>query len=147
MNEIPVVTAVNDRGGNDTICEGRSITMVAGIVDGGVEGGEVYTWYRNGEVIENFHDYILVDAPVAIDNEPTSYVYAVKVQQSASGCESEIFTFEDAVVVFPNPTLQIATQPIVCDAVAGTGNGAEPRVAAECGHTPAVCLLRHHFPT
>ena len=122
VNEIPVVTAVNDLGGNDTICEGRSITMVAGIVDGGVEGGEVYTWYRNGEVIENFHDYILVDAPVAIDNEPTSYVYAVKVQQSASGCESEIFTFEDAVVVFPNPTLQIATQPIVCEAVAGVDN-------------------------
>ena len=80
----------------------------------GVDGGEVYTWYRNGEVIENSNEYILVDAPVAIDNEPTSYVYAVKVQQSASGCESEVFTFDHAVVVYPNPSIALVTDPIVC---------------------------------
>ena len=114
VNDIPVVTAVNDLGGNDTICEGRTVTMVADIISGGVDGGEVYTWYRNGEVIENSNEYILVDAPVAIDNEPTSYVYAVKVQQSASGCESEVFTFDHAVVVYPNPSIALVTDPIVC---------------------------------
>ena len=34
----------------------------------------------------------------------------------------------------------------VCDVVAGTGTGAEPRVADECGHAAVIYLLRHHLP-
>ena len=112
VNAIPVVTAMNDLSGVDTICEGRTVKMTATTI-GGVAGGEVYTWYRNGEIIENVTTNVLVDAPTSVDNEPAQYVYSVKVRQAASGCESETFTFAP-IVVNPNPTIELVTDPIVC---------------------------------
>ena len=114
VNEIPVVEAEYLDLDVSSICEGRSFNIMAGVTNGGVTGGEVYTWYRNGQVIEGFHGNILNEAPVAIDGEPTVYTYAVKVQQSASGCESELFTLIPSVTVNPNPTIELVTDPIVC---------------------------------
>ena len=56
---------------------------------------------------------MFVDAPTAVDNEPAQYVYSVKVRQSASGCESEVY-FIDTITVNPNPSLELVTDPIVC---------------------------------
>ena len=112
VNPIPVVTAVNDLNGEQSICEGRTVTMQA-TTTGGVTGGEYYTWYRNGEEILDIHSNVFVDAPTAVDNEPAQYVYSVKVRQSASGCESEVY-FIDTITVNPNPSLELVTDPIVC---------------------------------
>ena len=113
VNDIPEVHAEFVDLDATSICEGRSFTIGANVVNGGVAGGEVYTWYRNGVVMEGFHQDHITDAPVAIDGEPTDYVYAVTVKQAASGCESELFTL-DTITVNPNPTLELVTDPIVC---------------------------------
>ena len=119
VNPIPVVEAMFITPDQTTVCEGQTVTIMAGVVDGGVEGGEIYTWYRNGEVIEGFHESVLTDNPVAVDGEPTIYHYAVSVKQSASGCESLIYDQLDDITVNPNPVVELVTDPIVCDT---TGN-------------------------
>ena len=132
VNEIPEVEAMYLDLDATTICEGRSFNILAGVVNGGVTGGEIYTWYRNGQVIDGFHGEILNEAPVAIDGEPTVYTYAVSVKQSASGCESEIYTIIPNITVNPNPTVELVTDPIVCaegvDNVVLTAN-VDPEVA------------------
>ncbi len=115
VNDIPVIDSVtNDLAdANDTICEGRFVTLTAHM-HGGVPGGEVYTWYRNGAVIPEAHDSIYVETPEAVNGDITTYHYAVSVRQTAAGCESD--TTQAAVVtVFPNPVLTLVTDPIVCD--------------------------------
>ena len=115
VDSIPVIDSVtNDlAAANDTICEGRFVTLTAH-VHGGVRGGEVYTWYRNGAVIPTAHDSIYVETPEALNGDVTTYHYAVSVKQTAAGCESD--TTQAAVVtVFPNPVLRLVTDPIVCD--------------------------------
>ena len=111
----PIIDSVtNDLAeANDTICEGRYVTLTAHM-HGGVQGGEVYTWYRNGAVIPEAHDSIYVETPQAMNGDVTTYNYAVKVTQTASGCESDT-THAATVTVFPNPVLRLVTDPIVCD--------------------------------
>ena len=109
---IPEVSAVNDLNGVRTICEGRDVTMNA-TTTGGVAGGEVYTWYRNGELVQDVNSSIFVDSPVALNGQPTQYIYTVKVKQAASGCESNIFVI-DTITVNPTPVVELVTDPIVC---------------------------------
>ena len=115
VDSIPVIDSVtNDlAAANDTICEGRFVTLTAH-VHGGVRGGEVYTWYRNGAVIPTAHDSIYVETPEALNGDVTTYHYAVSVKQTAAGCESDT-TNAAIVTVFPNPVLRLVTDPIVCD--------------------------------
>ncbi len=108
----PTLTIDNDLPASKTLCDGRSVTFHAHVA-GGVTGGEVYTWYRNGEVIPNAVDSIFTETPHAISDYPTIYVYEVSVKQTASGCESTVY-FADSVTVNPNPTLAIEADPIVC---------------------------------
>ena len=110
----PTLTIDNDLPASKTLCDGRSVTFHAHVA-GGVTGGEVYTWYRNGEVIPNAVDSIFTETPHAISDYPTIYVYEVSVKQTAAGCESTVY-FADSVTVNPNPTLAIETDPIVCRA-------------------------------
>ena len=108
----PTITVANDLPASKTLCDGRSVTFVA-TVHGGVTGGEIFTWYRNGEVIPNAIGSIFTETPHAISDYPTVYVYEVSVKQTANGCES-IVTLADTVTVVPNPTVVIETDPIVC---------------------------------
>ena len=120
VNPIPQVTAEYRQLDVTSICDGRMVKIAAGVVPNtGIAGGEVYTWYRNGEVINGFNGDTLVDFPMSVDNEPAVYTYAVSVKQSASGCESQIFTLTPSITVNPNPALELTTDPIVCDT---TGN-------------------------
>ena len=112
VNADPTLTIDNDLPASKTLCDGRSVTFHAHVA-GGVTGGEVYTWYRNGEVIPNAVDSIFTETPHAISDYPTIYVYEVSVKQTAAGCESTVY-FADSVTVNPNPTLAIETDPIVC---------------------------------
>ena len=114
---IPQVTVTNDLDNEDNhnvtdICEGRSVTFQA-TTWGGVEGEAVYTWYRNGELIENVTGDIYVDAPLTVEGVPTTYIYSVIVNQGFSGCESEL-TYFDTITVNPNPSIQLVTDPIIC---------------------------------
>ena len=117
INGIPQVTVHNDLDTEENpnvteICEGRSIKFDATTV-GGIEGEAIYTWYRNGELVENVTGDIYVDAPLAVDGYPTTYIYSVVVNQGFSGCESEL-TFFDTITVNPNPAIQLVSDPIIC---------------------------------
>lgn len=117
ISGIPQVTVHNDldtpENPNVTeICEGRSIKFDA-YTEGGIEGEAIYTWYRNGELVENVTGDIYVDAPLAVDGYPTTYIYSVIVNQGFSGCESEL-TFFDTITVNPNPAIQLVSDPIIC---------------------------------
>lgn len=113
VNADPVIASVtNDLPESKVLCDGRSVTFHA-TTNGGVTGGEVYTWYRNGEVIAGANGATLTETPHAISDYPTTYVYEVSVKQTASGCESTVYV-ADTLTVNPNPTVAIATDPIVC---------------------------------
>ena len=134
---IPELTVTNDITPVNTICEGRTVTFEVTAITGGVggiDGGETYTWYRNGTLIENANNKYYTDAPVAVDGEPTTYVYAVQVEQLASGCNSGVIYLTDTIIVNPNPELVIATSPIVCAAEQGENN---ITLTAEANPTPA----------
>ena len=114
---VPVVTGISVAGVNaeGEICDGGQVTLTASI-EGGVQGGEVFTWYRNGVVIPGATTATIVESPLAVDGDATSYVYNVTVAQSANGCESVLDTNTAiSVVVNANPTVTISGDPIVCN--------------------------------
>ncbi len=108
----PTLVVTNNLEGEDTICDGRSVTFNA-TIDGGVAGGEVYTWYRNGEIIPGAVAATFTETVHAENNYPTTYVYTVSVKQTASDCESDVYA-AGTFTVNPNPTIEITTDPIVC---------------------------------
>jgi hypothetical protein len=116
-NPLPVITSITLTP-NATICEGGQVTLTANVA-GGVAGGEVFTWYRNGIVIPNANTASITESPITVDGNVTYYTYNVTVAQTASACES-ILNPEVAVVVTvnPNPTVEISGDPIICE----TGN-------------------------
>ena len=117
VNDIPVIVSVENLSGEDTLCPGGRVELHA-TVDGGVPGGEVYTWYRNGVVLESTGEN-LIDYPLAVDNNVTMYIYEVVVKQTAAGCESVIDSLStDTIWVVPNPTIELSGDPIVCDTTA-----------------------------
>ena len=114
---VPVVTGISVAGANaeGEICDGGQVTLTASI-EGGVQGGEVFTWYRNGVVIPGATTATIVESPLAVDGDATSYVYNVTVAQSANGCESVLdVNTAISVVVNANPTVTISGDPIVCN--------------------------------
>jgi hypothetical protein len=114
VNDIPVIVSVENLSGEDTLCPGGRVELHA-TVDGGVPGGEVYTWFRNGVQLESTGEN-LIDYPLAVDNDITMYIYEVVVKQNAAGCESVIDSLStDTIWVVPNPTIELSGDPIVCD--------------------------------
>ena len=114
VNDIPVIVSVENLSGEDTLCPGGRVELHA-TVEGGVPGGKVYTWYRNGVQMESTGEN-LIDYPLAVDNDITMYIYEVVVKQSAAGCESVIDSLStDTIWVVPNPTIELSGDPIVCD--------------------------------
>jgi hypothetical protein len=114
VNDIPVIVSVENLSGQDTLCPGGRVELHA-TVDGGVPGGEVYTWYRNGVQLEATGENV-IDYPLAVDNNVTMYIYEVVVKQTAAGCESVIDSLStDTIWVVPNPTIELSGDPIVCD--------------------------------
>ena len=111
----PVIESIDtDLPASNVLCEGRQVTMTAN-VQGGVQGGEIFTWYRNGQVIEGATAATYTETPQAINDDPTTYEYTVSVAQTAAGCESSVSSQTVRFVVNPNPTLAIETDPIVCN--------------------------------
>ncbi len=110
----PIIDSIHNVTGKDTICPGGRVELVAS-VSGGVAGGEEFIWTRNGIVMETIGN-TLIDYPMAIDNDITKYVYAVVVRQAGAGCVSELTELSQYTMwVVPNPTVELAGDPIVCD--------------------------------
>jgi hypothetical protein len=98
------------------ICEGGAVEIEA-IDSLAFEGEAVYTWYRNGQVLEGINGKKFVEYALTTDGDSTVYTYAVKVTQPVSGCESEVYTAEQTVTVYANPTVEVevAGSPVVCE--------------------------------
>ena len=113
VNKVPQVDSItNNLPDTNVVCDGYQLNLAAHISNG-VEGGEVYTWYRNGEIIEGATGAEYTEVMSALNYEPTQYTYAVSVAQSASGCQSTVFTM-NTFTVNPNPVVELTTDPIVC---------------------------------
>ena len=113
-NPIPVVTEITVTQ-NGTICEGGQVTLTAQI-QGGVAGGEVYTWYRNGLIIPGAITASITESPLATDGNVTIYTYNVTVAQTAAACQSILNADVAAqVTVNPNPSVTISGDPIICE--------------------------------
>ena len=98
LPETPVVT-VNQA----TVFDGGQVTLtVANPVD-----GALYTWYRNGMLIDGATQATLVDMPMTIDGEATTYNYSVMAVLNNSGCVSEIS--EPAVVTVSATPMAMVT--------------------------------------
>ena len=97
------------------VCDGGQVTITAH-AHGGVGSDEyVFTWYRNNELMEGITDSTFTESPLTVDGDITKYVYSAYVSQVSSGCQS-IRTFAtDTLTVYPNPTVVIAGDPIICE--------------------------------
>ena len=113
VNERPYIDAITIQN-HDTICDGQFVTLNAE-VKGGVAGGEVYTWYIDGFKVEGATSSEFTHYPVAMNNKPTTYTYNVTVAQIPDGCYSDLVdTVAVNVVVYPNPSVEITGDPIIC---------------------------------
>lgn len=113
VRPLPVITGITVDGGNTTVCQGHQLILTANVT-GGVTGNETYTWYRNGEVMGITHG-IYMEMPMTIDNEITTYIYNVTVNQNTGGCESVLNPANAVTItVNPNPTVVIDGNPVVC---------------------------------
>jgi len=90
---------------SNNICEGSMVNFSADVdvANGGVAGGERYTWYRNGiqifgavNTVSNTLSDVPVNGGMLIDS--MVYTYTVTVSQAASGCTATAGTPQQIVV-------------------------------------------------
>lgn len=117
------------------ICDGGRVFLDADFA-GGVPGGQVYTWYKNGVVIPGATLDTLVDYPTTVDQDTTIFTYRVEVSQTASGCAS-VVSAQSTVMVVRNPIVQIVANPNVCENLPTSATNIEV-VAVVDGYTGAI---------
>ena len=124
VHEDPTVSvAISDADTN--ICEGGQFTLTATAYYDTILGEATYTWFRNGVMIENATGNVLTESPVTVDGDITNYRYEVLVTLTAAGCQSVITDSSTIDVhVYPNSTVQIEGDPIIC----GAGMNAVPTI-------------------
>lgn len=93
----PVVTV-----DSTTISDGDQVTLTVSnpIVNA------IYTWYRNGVLIEGAAQAVLVDAPTTVNGETSNYSYSVVAVLDNSGCVSGI---SEPIVVTVNIPVTLPT--------------------------------------
>ena len=97
------------------VCDGGQVTVTAHAT-GGVGSDEyVFTWFRNNELMEGITDSTFTESPLTVDGDVTTYVYSAYVSQASSGCQSVRTFATDTLTVYPNPTVVIAGDPIICE--------------------------------
>ena len=107
----PQIVTVSIEPSEDTLCEGREVTLTA-TASTGNGSARTYTWYRNGEEVTGVTDSTFSEVLTA-DGLVTKYVYTVKLTQAYSGCASTN-TVKDSVYVVPMPTVAIEGDAIIC---------------------------------
>jgi len=107
MPETPVVTV-----DHPMIFDGGQVTLS---VTNAMEGA-IYTWYRNGFLIEGEVQATLVDYPLSVGGETTTYNYNVVAALYNSGCVSSISANTD-VTVAPSPVAVVSVEgnTVLCE--------------------------------
>lgn len=82
VNPDPTIATITIE--NPTLCEGGQIVVSATTTPEMIEGA-VFTWYKNGAVIEGVQGASFTESPEAIDNNVTVYTYSVSVATPVSG--------------------------------------------------------------
>lgn len=115
VNPIPEITSITLLSEDTAICDGHPIHLLANVVGGQSEDDMVFTWYKNGVVVENADIRSYRDYPVAVDNDVTAYIYNVTVSQTSSGCTSEHqLGTAVQITVRPNPVFNVFGDQDVC---------------------------------
>ena len=114
----PVVDSIKVNGEFETyVCDGGQVRVEAfvhgGVVDQNGEYNYYYTWFRNNNLIEGAHGPVFIESPLTVDGDVHDYEYSVAVTQIYSGCQSADTTVA-TVHVYPNPTVRIDGDPIMC---------------------------------
>ena len=96
----------------DTICNGAQVEVAAVATGGAANVPYTYTWYRNGALLNGVTDSSFTDTPVISENDNNMVTYQVFATQNVSGCQSA--SISDTVQVYPNPTITITGDPLIC---------------------------------
>ena len=106
-----------EKASSDALAAAAAAVVVAAIaavtVADGTTDDYIYTWYRNGVEYQTGSDSIIYDTPSALNGDTATYIYSVVVSQPSAGCVSE--PAADTLYVFPNPTVWISGDQIICD--------------------------------
>src|SRR5574344_887467 len=95
------------------VCEGAQVTYTASATNGVAGDAYIYTWFRNGELVEGATGNSIAVPAVILDNETNFVVYSATVRQASSGCNSELF-IADTLFIRPNPSVEISGDAIIC---------------------------------
>jgi hypothetical protein len=107
VNDLPATPVVT--ADNDTVCNGGALTLTVTYPD--FNPSTSYTWYRDGVVISDATQAVIVDYPTTVDNEITNHIYTAVASHDNSGCVSGI-SDSTTVTVVTNKTEQFET---ACD--------------------------------
>jgi len=124
----PIITGIDMTPEHGNICDGGQVTLTANVEN--PEDVAYYIWYENGlEMPGENLSYILV-SPLAIDGNPTDYVYnVVAVPYGGMTCASPLDPqLAKTVHVTRNPIVEIHGDHHVCDIYVGDVSNAYPNV-------------------
>ena len=94
------------------ICDGGQVTITANTE--GLVGEGIYTWYRNGELIEGVTGAQFLESPLSVDGDVTTYSYSAVVTSTISGCNSAMVT-SPILTVYGNPVVGISGDAHICE--------------------------------
>jgi hypothetical protein len=114
VNEIPVVTGITVS--NDTVCDGTQVTVSATIDTKGTPADNaVYTWYRNGDLIDGVTGASFSENVYTTDDHITVNSYTAVVTLPVSGCVSSE-SAPNTVTILPAPTtVSISGNNVICE--------------------------------
>src|SRR5574344_632278 len=109
--DIPVISDIVMS--DEVVCEGAQVTYTASATNGVAGDAYIYTWFRNGELVEGATGNSIAVPAVILDNETNFGVYSATVRQASSGFNSELF-IADTLFIRPNPSVEISGDAIIC---------------------------------
>ena len=98
------------------ICSGAQVTLTAIPSENNSGNNPIYTWTRNGQIIEGVTGASFTESLNATNGDGTIYTYNVTVRYENSGCESmEDATLAQTVTVYRAPIVAIDGQAHICE--------------------------------
>ncbi|MCL2291069.1 MAG: hypothetical protein FWC34_10300 [Bacteroidetes bacterium] len=98
------------------ICSGGQVIITATPSANNFGNNPVYTWYKNGQIVDGATGSWFLDSPLAVDNDETVYIYNAIVSYENSGCTSVLNdNIADTVTVYRNPIVAIDGDAHVCE--------------------------------
>jgi hypothetical protein len=113
VNQIPVVTEVTVS--DSVVCNGALVNVSATINPADAEGA-VYTWFRNGQLIEGVNGASFSEHVFTTPDHVTEYTYSAIVTLPSSGCVSNMSTRNATVTVKNGPAeVYITGNNVICE--------------------------------